>query len=289
MSHTQKAQPTFSIRNVLLTTFKVNGRNLWGFVLVAFAIYLAGLAIQIVFFLDLYRTALALSIPAADYLPGAAEVFTATKMQHATIIGAVLSIIAALLVNALATCGTLRDSCSEQGVRGSLFRATLRAFPTTVAVAAMALIPLAAGFALFFVPGLLLLTLLWVAILAAVMERRLMSAFARSWAVTRGARWKVFGLIVVLFAGALATIAIFSMGPAILSRIVILPRLVPVVERRDFGSLAMVLDALTIAQGILASAVYAAVVIVLSVASAVSFLQLRDLSDGDPAAEQVAD
>ena len=79
------------------------------------------------------------------------------------------------------------------------------------------------------------------------------------------------------------------MGPAILSRIVILPRLVPVVERRDFGSLAMVLDALTIAQGILASAVYAAVVIVLSVASAVSFLQLRDLSDGDPAAEQVAD
>lgn len=48
------------------------------------------------------------------------------------------------------------------------------------------------------VPGLIVATMLWVAIPAAVMERRGLSALSRSLSLTRGYRWKVFGLIVLL-------------------------------------------------------------------------------------------
>lgn len=48
------------------------------------------------------------------------------------------------------------------------------------------------------VPGLIVATMLWVAIPAAVMERRGLSALSRSSSLTRGYRWKVFGIIVLL-------------------------------------------------------------------------------------------
>ena len=49
------------------------------------------------------------------------------------------------------------------------------------------------------IPGMIVATMLWVAIPAAVMEKRGLSALSRSAELTRGYRWKVFGLIVLLY------------------------------------------------------------------------------------------
>lgn len=55
------------------------------------------------------------------------------------------------------------------------------------------------GMLLFIVPGLILYTMFWVAIPVAVIERRnVIDSLKRSIELTRGNRWRIFGLIVLL-------------------------------------------------------------------------------------------
>ncbi len=61
-----------------------------------------------------------------------------------------------------------------------------------------------AGFgAMFFLfPGLILMTMWWVAVPAAVIERTgVINSLRRSAELTRGYRWKVFGVIVIIYIG----------------------------------------------------------------------------------------
>jgi len=51
----------------------------------------------------------------------------------------------------------------------------------------------------FIIPGLVVATMLWVSIPAAVIERNGLSALSRSSELTRGYRWKVFAIIVLLY------------------------------------------------------------------------------------------
>ncbi len=60
------------------------------------------------------------------------------------------------------------------------------------------------GAMLFLAPGLILMTMWWVAVPAAVIERTgVIASLRRSAELTRGYRWKVFGVIVVIYFGQL--------------------------------------------------------------------------------------
>jgi MFS family permease len=102
-------------------------------------------------------------------------------------------------------------------VQGALTRATVSAneghrasFGASLAAAVRVLLPLIGlsflwafgvtiGFILLVVPGIILLMMWAVAVPALVVERRgVFAAFARSAELTKGARWKIFGLCLVL-------------------------------------------------------------------------------------------
>jgi hypothetical protein len=55
------------------------------------------------------------------------------------------------------------------------------------------------GFLLLVIPGLIVMTMFWVAIPAAVVERPgVFASLGRSLDLTRGCRWRVFGVVVIL-------------------------------------------------------------------------------------------
>lgn len=102
-------------------------------------------------------------------------------------------------------------------VQGALTRATVLAnegqrasFGESLAAAVRVLLPLiglsilwalgvALGFMLLIVPGIILLMMWAVAVPALVVERHgIFAAFGRSAALTKGAKWKIFGLFLVL-------------------------------------------------------------------------------------------
>jgi hypothetical protein len=79
-----------------------------------------------------------------------------------------------------------------------------RAAPLLVRLLACSLltaIVVGLGFLLFLLPGIVLLCGLLVAFPALVLEPDVtaMGALSRSWALTRGSRWRMFGLLVTLF------------------------------------------------------------------------------------------
>lgn len=93
-------------------------------------------------------------------------------------------------------------------------RAGLRHLPAVLAVGVIAIVAISVGLALLLVPGLFLATAWLVAIPAAVSERLdVSSAFARSFALTRGARWRLLGLILAwALAGLLVHLTVSVQG-----------------------------------------------------------------------------
>ena len=82
-------------------------------------------------------------------------------------------------------------------VRESLWQ-SVRAIPCVIVVGVLVGVATVAGTLLFIVPGLILMLVLWVAIPAAVVERRFGSALRRSHELTRGHKVPLFGLLLLL-------------------------------------------------------------------------------------------
>ena len=70
---------------------------------------------------------------------------------------------------------------------------------------------LGVGFLLLVVPGLILLTVWWVAIPAAVVERPgIFASFSRSAELTKGRRWGIFAIVVLVFVASFAAEALLA-------------------------------------------------------------------------------
>ena len=82
-------------------------------------------------------------------------------------------------------------------VRESLWQ-SVRAIPRAVAVGAPVGLAVFAGLLLFIVPGIVLALVFWVAVPAAVVERRFGSALRRSHELARGHKVPLFGLLILL-------------------------------------------------------------------------------------------
>lgn len=77
--------------------------------------------------------------------------------------------------------------------------------PVVLALALALALIYTLGFVLFIVPSVVAAVLLWVAVPAAVVERTgIVSSLKRSLALTKGHRWPIFGLVILLSAFVLA-------------------------------------------------------------------------------------
>lgn len=82
------------------------------------------------------------------------------------------------------------SAAAAQGARG-IAHATVASVLAGVVVGV--------GFLLFIVPGVVFLLMFWVVLPVAVVERRFASALARSHELTRGHKWSLLGLMLLLF------------------------------------------------------------------------------------------
>ena len=94
-------------------------------------------------------------------------------------------------------------------VRESLWQ-SVRAIPCATVVGVPVSLAFFAGLLLFIVPGIVLVLVLWVAIPAAVVERRFGSALRRSHELTRGHKVPLFGLLILLVVIQTACTVVFS-------------------------------------------------------------------------------
>jgi len=199
----------------------------------------------------------------------------------------------ALLNLSQAGSGPTRDYITNASVVGGIYLATIAhtdhrtvSFGACVATGVRVALPLLAlgillglglmlGFAFFIIPGILLYLAWSVAVPALVVERTgIFEAFGRSRFLTRGARWNVFGIglvMVVLYYVLIAAVGIATVAVTGL----------PAAGRDGaaaFGTLSSVLTALSTT---VSTAVVAAVQTSL-------YVELRDWKDG-PQVDQLSD
>lgn len=74
----------------------------------------------------------------------------------------------------------------------------LRALPQVAVAGLLTTIVLVLGLLCFIVPGIVLFFMLWVVVPVAVVERRFGSALTRSHALTRGHKWPLLGLTLIM-------------------------------------------------------------------------------------------
>ncbi|MDH5558714.1 MAG: hypothetical protein OEZ03_15295, partial [Alphaproteobacteria bacterium] len=104
------------------------------------------------------------------------------------------------LVTAALVYGTLQDMKNNKVSIGECFSQGLaRMFPA-LGIAIVALILTMLGFVLLIVPGFIVMTMLWVAIPVVVTERRGFGSLGRSMELTKGYRWRVFLVAVMMIA-----------------------------------------------------------------------------------------
>lgn len=106
------------------------------------------------------------------------------------------------LLFATLTHATIRDLRGTPGRIGeSLSWGLGRLFPV-IGITIVASLGAGLGIVLFIVPGLMLMTMWWVAVPAAVIERTgVLGGLRRSAELTRGYRWRVFGIVVIIYIG----------------------------------------------------------------------------------------
>jgi hypothetical protein len=105
------------------------------------------------------------------------------------------------IVNATIIHGVVQDLRGRRVTFGeSLQRGIVLLLPV-LGVALLAGLLTVTGFVLLVIPGLIVLTILWVAVPAAVVERLgVIESLGRSAALTRGHRWSIFGIVVIIAA-----------------------------------------------------------------------------------------
>lgn len=122
------------------------------------------------------------------------------------------------LVFAALTHGTICDLRGRPaGLGASLSWALTRLFPV-IGISVIASVAAGLGLLLLVIPGLFLITVWWIAVPASVVERTgVFASLDRSFNLTRGYRWQVFGIIVIVqigqFAAERLAVALLAWAP----------------------------------------------------------------------------
>ena len=183
------SSPQFTIGNVLGTSFSVLGRNI-----VPFAVITIIVAIPSILLTRFYGIN-----PVAMMEAARAGYFSASDFSSRMFVYWLVVTLTSSLVSAALVYGTFQDL---RGQPASVGDAITRGFSLLVPVILAALaysILLTIGFVLLFVPGIVIMVALWVYMPAIVVEKRgVGGAFSRSRELTKGRRWSIFGVLIVV-------------------------------------------------------------------------------------------
>ncbi len=121
-------------------------------------------------------------------------------------VGVLLLLLGQMLLSFLLTAtlvyGTVRDLRGRPAGLGECIAQGVALLLPVFLVAVLATLALMVGFMLFIVPGIVLMVFWWVLIPTVVVERPgLLRAFGRSMELTKGYRWRVFALFLVIVVG----------------------------------------------------------------------------------------
>ena len=115
------------------------------------------------------------------------------------IVTRILQLLLSFVVAGAIAFGTFRDMRGQQASTSECLSRGLATMLPILGVAIVTGVAVLIGLIALIVPGLFILTVLWVAVPAAVVERPgVFEALSRSAVLTEGYRWRVFGVIVLL-------------------------------------------------------------------------------------------
>jgi hypothetical protein len=180
------------IGRVLGGTFQVIGRNFVTFAILG--LVLSGLPTGVVGFIQ------------ANWLAGQVDELAAGNinlgMGYFTNIGLVVlaSLITTSILQGALIFATVQDLNGQKPQVGEALATGLRAFLPLIVVSILFALAVGFGMILLIVPGVMLACAWCVAVPSLVADRTgIFAAFSRSAELTRGNRWRVFGLFLVLF------------------------------------------------------------------------------------------
>jgi hypothetical protein len=187
----------FSVGGVLALGFDVLAKNLVPFGIISLAVTFPSFVYQLV--------------------NGASAVTTDAAMENGTVYvgrsvvggGALLAILIELVLRQVAigaiSYGVFQEMRGQRADLADCLRRAGALVLVVVGVAVVAAIATILATCLLIVPGLIVATMLWVAVPVAVVERPgVMQSLSRSAALTKGSRWQVFGIALLIGIGAFA-------------------------------------------------------------------------------------
>jgi hypothetical protein len=197
--------PQFSIGNVLGTSFSVLARNIIPFLLIT-------VVISIPYFL--VSQLAPGSAPPAQSSADQGHVYYfyyANISSGADWLSLILHVTTVGLVSAALAYGTFQDLRGQKVPTSELVKRGFASLLPVVLAAVAFTILLFVGLILLVIPGLIVATALWVYVPAIVVEKvGVGDAFKRSRALTKGQRWNILGLYIIVFIAALIVEAIES-------------------------------------------------------------------------------
>lgn len=200
--------PKLDIAKVIGSTFGVLGRNFVPFA--GLTVLMVGVPMAIV------------SLGLLDVVVDPASMDFGMEDVGLFVIGFLVSIITSAVLQGALVYGTVRDLNGARATFAECLAMGLRNFLPVILLSILMGLALIVGFMLLIVPGVMLLVAWCVAVPARVSEQTgLIEAFGRSAELTRGNRWRIFGLMLLFLVltwivGALLTpisIAAMTAGP----------------------------------------------------------------------------
>ena len=117
----------------------------------------------------------------------------------ADIIATIAQLFLAYILTAALVYGTIQHLRGRSVNVGECFGKGLSMIFPILGVAIVSFLLIILGFAALIIPGFIVITMLWVAVPAAVIERKGLSALSRSAELTKGYRWRILALLIALF------------------------------------------------------------------------------------------
>jgi len=124
---------------------------------------------------------------------------TFNRLMGTVFVSSLIGFVISALVQAALTRATVSATEGRRVTFGESLATAFRALLPLIGLTILWALGIGLGFVLLLVPGIILLLVWAVAVPALVVERQgIVAAFRRSAELTKGAKWKIFGLLLVL-------------------------------------------------------------------------------------------
>jgi Membrane domain of glycerophosphoryl diester phosphodiesterase len=172
----------FSIGSVLSSSFGVYARNFVSFTVLGLIIGVVNLAFELLFAAD----PAAAAAETVDYVP--------------IIVGFLISVLVGGLTQAAVIYGTFQDMRGSKAGLGDCIVRGLSAVVPVIVASIIYSLAVFIGSLLLVIPGIIIIVLWWLYVPAIVVERKsIFESFGRSAELTKGRRWQILGLGLVIF------------------------------------------------------------------------------------------